>query len=412
MPSVTRLTTDATSGVPTGLTTGPYRANLPQLAKTYETNFPLFVNFPFGYTAPKVKWFAAEGIPMAPFDDKGRENPYPLMRMQAKLAATGQVVASLDTVVPVAGESDCKNCHLASPYGDGTALKRLSAPATPAQDPRKGKVIAWASEEWAADINIVRLHDAMHGTKLYSGYDATTGVAKTPVACQSCHYTPALDLLQVGPEDAHGLTQTAHGSMSHVMHSGHGKLKTATGAPVFPVMPPPNDPRRTQNQATTPINAFEKSTLEATCYKCHPGKRTECLRGTMAGAGIVCQDCHGDMAQVGDDFSRAKPGGAFVVRSDYYTNASTPRVPWANEPSCGSCHTGDAVSNLSKKAGTIAAPDAIRLLQTYLTTDAHAKPIQPTNLLFAEPRVASGPAAGNPQLYRLSVDKQIGRAHV
>lgn len=408
MPSVTRLTTDPTSGVPTALVTAPYRANVPQPVKTFETDFPLFVKFPFGYTAPKVKWFSAEGIPVAPFDDKGRENPYPLMRIQAKLAATGQVVSSLDTVVPVAGESDCKTCHLPAPYGNGTAVKALTAPTTPAMDPRKGRVIAWASEEWAADLNILRVHDVKHGTRLNSGYDKTTGVAPAPVACQSCHYTPALDLLHLGPQNAHGLTQTTHGSMSHVMHSAHGKLKTATGAPVFPVMPPPNDPRRTKDQATTPINAFEKAMLEQTCYQCHPGKRTECLRGTMAGAGIVCQDCHGGMAQVGDDFSRAKPGGAFVLRSDYYTNAATPRVPWANEPSCGSCHTGDAVSNLTRKAGVVAAPDALRLLQTYLTTDAHAKPIQPTNLRFAEPRVAAGPAKGNPQLYRLSVDKHGG----
>jgi len=408
MPSVTRLTTDPTSGVPTALTTSPYKANLPQAVKTFETDFPLFVNFPFGYKAPKVKWFSAEGIPVAPFDDKGRENPYPLMRLQAKLNATGQVVSSLDTVVPVAGESDCKNCHLASPYGDGSALKNLTSPMTPAMDPRKGKVIDWASQEWAADINILRIHDAKHGTTLYSGYDTATGVAPSPVACQTCHYTPALDLLQLGPQNDHGLTQTTHGSMSHVMHAGHGKLKTAAGAPVFPVMPPPNDPRRTQDQANNPINTFEKATLEATCYKCHPGKRTECLRGTMAGAGIVCQDCHGDMAQVGDDFSRALPSGGFEVRNDYYTNASTPRVPWANEPSCGSCHTGDATSNMSKKAGAIAASDSIRLLQAYLSTDPHAKPIQPTNLRFAEPRVAAGPAKGNPQLYRLSVDGHGG----
>lgn len=408
MPSVTRFVTDPASGAPTSVTVAPYRANVPQASKTFETDFPLFVNFPFGYTAPKVKWFAAEGIPMAPFDDKGRENPYPLMRFQAKLNATGKVVASLDTVVPVAGESDCKNCHVGAPVGDGSALKNLASPTTPAMDPRKGKVLQWASEEWAADINILRAHDAKHGTKLYKGYNKVTGVGVAPVACQSCHYTPALDLLHLGPQDAHGLTQTQHGTMSHVMHSAHGKLKTAAGAPVFPTMPGPKDPRRLKDQAITPINGFEKATLEATCYKCHPGKRTECLRGTMAGAGIVCQDCHGDMAQVGDDFSRAKPGGSFVLRADYYTNPNTPRVPWANEPSCGSCHTGDATSNLTTKPGAVAAPDSIRLLQAYLDNDVHAKPIQPTNLRFAEPRVAAGPAKGNPELYRLSVDSHGG----
>jgi hypothetical protein len=75
MPSVTKFATDPASGVPTSVSEAPYTANLPQLVKTFETDFPLFVDFPFGYTAPKVKWFSAEGIPVAPFDDKGRENP-------------------------------------------------------------------------------------------------------------------------------------------------------------------------------------------------------------------------------------------------------------------------------------------------------------------------------------------------
>ncbi len=408
MPSVTQFVTDPNTGAPTSVVTRPYKANVPQQFKTFETNWPLFVNFPFGYVAPNVKWFAAEGIPMAPFDDFGRENPYPLMRVQAKLQSTGGVVASLDAVLPVAAESDCKGCHLPAPIGNGLATGRLAKPMVPDKDPRKGRVLQWVSEEWAADINIVQVHDLMHGTKLYGGYYAASGIGKTPVACQTCHYTPALDLLHLGPQDAHGLQQGSHESMSRVMHNGHGILKKPNGSWVFPRMPPPNDVRRTKDQATTPINAYEQSMLEATCYQCHPGKRTECLRGTMTKAGTVCQDCHGEMTHVGNDFSRKKPQGDFIVASDFYTNPATPRVPWANEPTCGSCHTGDANSNLAKNAGVIAAPDGIRLLQAYLTTDKKATPILPSNLRFAEPRVDNGPAKGNPQLYRLSVDRHGG----
>ena len=55
-------------------------------------------------------------------------------------------------------------------------------------------------------------------------------------------------------------------------------------------MPPPNDPRRASTGGG--INAFTQATLEATCYQCHPGKRTQCLRGVMfSKAGAVCQDC-------------------------------------------------------------------------------------------------------------------------
>jgi hypothetical protein len=154
---------------------------------------------------------------------------------------------------------------------------------------------------------------------------------------------------------------------------------------------------------------------------CHPGKRVQCLRGAMGQANLVCQDCHGNMAQVGNDFSKnvspANPG-AFVLAADFYTNATTPRVPWANEPGCGSCHTGDAISSLAGTTGAVTATDGIRLLQTYRTGDANAKPIVPTNKRFAEDVVsfADNPgAAGNPKLYRVSTGGQpitVNRAQV
>lgn len=409
MPSITRFITDAVTGAPTALSAAPYKVNRPQAVKTYETDWPMFKNFPFGYVANNVKWFSAEGIPMSPFDDFGRENAFPLLRFAAKLNGSGATVASLDAVVPVSGETDCNGCHLPAPYGNGLGSKVLgNAVVLPTADPKWGQVPQWVSEEWAADINLEQVHDLTHGTSLYTGYNGATGIGKTPVACQSCHYTPALDLLHLGPQDAHGLTQTAHESMSRAMHWAHSRFRISTGAPMFPTMPPPTDPRRLKDQATTPINAFEQKTLEASCYQCHPGKRTQCLRGTMQKAGAVCQDCHGQMKQIANDFSRRKPGGPFIVRSDFYTNATTPRVPWANEPTCGSCHTGDANANLATTTGVIAAPDGIRLLQAWRTGDAKATPILPVNLRFAEPRVASGPATGNPQLYRLSVDSHGG----
>ncbi len=412
MPSITNFTTvsGALPNVPTNVTINAYTANKPQACKSFNKDLPFFSkHFPFGYDVRNVKWFANEGVPMAPFDDYGRENPYPLMRFQAKLNSTGATVASLDAVLPVSGESDCKSCHLSVSPGNGVATRNLP-PAqrmTPSQDPQWRKTILWSSEEWAADINILKLHDQKHGTHLFNGYNATTGVGNTPVACQSCHYTPALDLLQVGPQGttqapANGLQQASHASMSRVMHASHGLVKDAAGNLLFPEMPAPNDSDRMANQSTTPINTFEQDILNRSCYTCHPGKRTQCNRGTMNKAGAVCQDCHGELANVGNDFSRNMPGGGFIVASDFYTNPNTPRVPWANEPTCGSCHTGDANSNLTATANVIAAPDGIRLLQTYRTTDANAKPILPTNLRFAEPRVTTGPATGNPQLYRVS----------
>ncbi len=406
MPDVTTSTFSAGTGYPLTLTEAPYAANVPQPFRVFDASWPVFTKFAFGYVAGKVNWFAAEGIPIVPFDDAGRENPYPLMRVQARDNTTGRVLSSLDVVVPVSSETNCKTCHLPVPFGNGLATSRLTKPLVPSNDPQYGKVLQWVSEEWASDVNTLRLHDAMHKTSIYTGYNNTTGVAASPVLCQTCHYSPALDLAQGGPAAGPGLGQTTHASMSRVMHAGHGALK-AGGQPVFPAMPPPTDARR--GTGGNPVNAYTEGVLEATCYQCHPGKRTQCLRGAMYSAGVVCQDCHGQMTQVGDDFSRDVPkGGPFTVKADYYTNKATPRVPWLNEPTCGSCHTGDAVSNKTTTPGALPAPDGIRLVQAYLSTDAKATPILPANLRFAEPRVASGTAKGNPMLLRLSVDTHGG----
>ena len=53
-----------------------------------------------------------------------------------------------------------------------------------------------------------------------------------------------------------------------------------------------------------------------TCYQCHPGPETKCLRGAMFQAGERCHDCHGGMAEV----------------------ANPQRRPWLDEPRCANCH--------------------------------------------------------------------------
>jgi hypothetical protein len=138
----------------------------------------------------------------------------------------------------------------------------------------------------------------------------------------------------------------------------------------------------------------------------------------MFNGGMLCSDCHGGMEQVGNDFSKGvSPSnpGAFTLARDFYTNPNTPRVPWANEPGCGSCHTGDANSNLAGTAGTLVntvdsngVSDGIRLRQAFKTGDAKATPIVPANKRFAEPVIPAAfndfanPGAGNPKLYRVS----------
>jgi PKD repeat protein len=420
----------------------PYIVNDPQQIREHYTDKPFFVNFPFGYVADNVNWYEGAGVPFTAFDDYGRENPYPLVRVEAHNG--NNVVATVDTVLPISGEASCASCH-ADPADvqqsrtdePAQALLNAGLPVATSLDDPDSNMPNKVSVEYASDINVLRLHDLKHGPDYVDTSNNATPcditanggngdascltnlalVQNKPVVCQVCHYTPALDLAQVGPQsgapgtDANGRNQLAHQSNSRVMHNFHGGMTD-----LFPSMPAPI---QDANGAIT--NQTERlAALDQTCYSCHPGKDTQCLRGAMFNGGMLCNDCHGDMKQVGADFSAgvspSNPGAFILGQGNFYDpNSSQPRVPWANEPSCGSCHTGDASSNLTNRIGTMVNTvdthgntDGIRLRRAYLTGDVKATPIVPSNKRFAEPAVPASfngfanPGAGNPKLYRVS----------
>ena len=393
----------------------PYGDNARQRFARFDGDYPFFIDFPaFGYTLSSLNWFAADGIPIAPFDDFGRNNSYPLMRVQAVdksgslSGSAGTVLASVDTVLPVSAEADCFRCHTSA--ADGGNGEAACIPGVDGNCPKAGgrrtgtafqvatasmdtaDVPAAVSREWAADLNIIRLHDARHGTSLQT---------RTPVVCQRCHYTPALDLAHLGPlgpgdAAANGREQRIHRTNSRVLHTYHSQFTDLFDE----VMPPPTAASRFNPATGKPeINAFVQDKLSRSCYQCHPGKSTKCLRGAMFNGGLVCQDCHGSMRQVGNDFSvnlssqTPFPAGADLSR----------RVPWAHEPGCQSCHTGDALSNLTSDPNVIRGTDGIRLLRAYRSNDLNAKPIVSTNRRFAENQID-----GKQVLYRLSKDSHAG----
>jgi hypothetical protein len=398
----------------------------------------------------------------------------PLVRVEARNAGADTALATVDTVLPISGEASCSNCHaqpadlesvtgtpsrtsiptdrLAAAFDDPTTTDVVEGVAL-SMDHLDGNLPPRVSLEWAADINVLRLHDVKHGLRYVStdcdapgqnclqtapnpctisrenpdGSDSCLTnqalVQGKPVVCQVCHYTPALDLAQLGPVAgpegtiANGRNQIAHKSNSNVMHSHHGSLP----GNLFPPMPPPQQ----QPDGTITNQPQRLAALEDTCYQCHPGRNVQCLRGAMFNGGMLCNDCHRDMKQVGDDFSRdvtPENSGAFHLAADFYTNPLTPRVPRANEPGCGSCHTGNAnnrltgtgfIVNTRDQDGNV---DGIRLRQAYRTGDTKAAPIVPPvpttaqniRINFAEPRIPAlfgtfaNPDAGNPQLYRVS----------
>ena len=375
----------------------PGISNSPQYFKRFDVDLPFFKDFPFGGVIQEVRWFAADGIPILPKDDNGNLNAFPLMRIQAVAKNTAPTpIAAVDIVVPVASEADCQTCH-ADPddFGNGAATRLASvktyADGTPWEIMRQASAPGPEKLLNASKINILRLHDAKQGTYYTSSADGSSTpcnngtepaclVNRTPVQCSQCHYSPALDLAQTGPVDEPeqgeaGRQQTRHISMSRAMHSHHGQFTD-----LFSPMLSPDDPQRT--------SAVAQQLLEKSCYQCHPGKKTRCLRGAMAQAGSVCQDCHGDMKQVGNDFSGGLPTGDGLDL--------TKRVPWANEPKCQSCHIGDAVTVAKlNTADFILSASGIRLLQTY--QKSVAKQADLPFIAMPQSRFAE-----NENLYRLS----------
>jgi hypothetical protein len=272
-------------------------------------------------------WFGAGGIPIIDRDDAGEFLPFPLLRMSAFDKTTGAYLAHTDIVLPVSSETDCQNCH---------ATGKIAA-----RDPG----VDWATDldlELQTKKNVLILHDNKLGTDLQH---------ETPVLCARCHYSPALDLAGTGPQG----DQIGKPTFSSAMHDFHGTRVDGQGLPVFP---PSGD-------------------AASTCYQCHPGAQTRCLRGAMANAGMECKDCHGGMRAVGGAFPLAA-GGSLDGQND-----GGSRRPWKDLPRCQSCHTGDAVSHLTG-ADLRMAPDGIRLTQAYRTGDEAASPILATNKRFAE----------------------------
>ncbi len=161
-----------------------------------------------GTMLAKGDHFQASGIPVTPVSDDNAWSPYQVAEITVK-DSRGNVVAQTRTTIPTSDEINCAKCHGASPFQD-----------------------------------ILRKHDAMHGTKL---------VDQKPVLCASCHGSPVLG--QQGPG-------TSGKYLSQAIHGSH-------------------------------------ATRGAACYDCHPGATTKCSRSLAHTAPDGnCQTCHGTMADV------------------------------------------------------------------------------------------------------------------
>jgi hypothetical protein len=252
----------------------PGVSNVPQ-ALAYETN---------------QHWYAAYGIPIAPYDDAGRPNQYPMMRLRLKSGAA--TLDTTDIVLPVSDEMDCRMCHLSGSGPD-------AAPAAGwVNDPNPGRDYR---------LNVLRLHDesemsnALFRSALATHGFSSNGLLATarggrPILCAACHLSEALP----------GSGITGLSPLTRAMHHRHAAV---------------TDPRNGL--------ALDAVANRVSCYTCHPGSATRCLRGAMGKAvaadgsmSMQCQSCHGGMAEVGSEL----------------------RTGWLEEPNCQACHVGSATN--------------------------------------------------------------------
>jgi len=263
--------------------------------------------------------YVASGIPITPWDDFGQHNAYSMFRVEAVEKTSNKVLASVDTVVPVSEEMACGDCH----HSGGEAASDTTA-------------MRYGNVQWSSAVkpviqykeNILILHDAKHETQL---------LGNQPVLCAKCHYSPALDLSGSGPQGA----QNEVPLLSYAIHRRHGK--TIDG-----------------DLPSGSVQAIVADSGKTTCYNCHPGEKTQCFRGAMANAGLICQDCHGDMLAVGGQYPMAN---------------GNIRMPWQDLPKCQSCHTGDVLDHQGSHV--------VRRL-AYDSLDKAATPLLASNKRFAE----------------------------
>lgn len=221
--------------------------------------------------------FGIEGVPLTPYED-GQPHipqPYQLADLVARDATTGKVLATTTFVVPVSTEMHCDDCH-----SDGQ---------------REG--IATGNVE----TNILALHDKEEDTDLLS---------QRPVLCANCHSSNALGM--PGISNLPSLSHAIHGK-----HAENGEGRDDDDGD--------DDDDRSQINDGALIGQVAAET-GATCYQCHPGPETACLRGTMAADGLSCESCHGSLRDVADE----------------------KREPWVDLPSCGSCHGPEYGENPGK----------------------------------------------------------------
>jgi hypothetical protein len=254
--------------------------------------------------------FNALGIPLTPYDDQGRKNYAPMMRLTARNAA-GAILAYTDISLPVNDEMDCRACHASGSRPDARPAEGWVWDCDPARDTK---------------LNVLRFHDTVQGgTPDYTsalavaGYNpaglyATVTRDTKPILCARCHKSNAIDV--PGIATVRPLTQSMHAKHAYVIDPKSGST----------------------------LNTINSS---AACFQCHAGSERQYVRGVHHNtigvdgtAAMQCQSCHGQLGDLG-------------VAS---------RRGWLDEPNCQSCHTGTATNSSGqfRYTSVFSAPGLVR----------------------------------------------------
>lgn len=183
---------------------------------------------------------------------------------------------------------------------NGHAFEAIGVPLTPFED-------ATPTTEQPYQFAEVTARDAASGAQL----DQTTFVAPVSVEvhCDLCHSgggRSVYDNILARHDEEEG---------THLLNSKPVLCANCHGSNALGMAGNPNLPNL--SQALHGKHAEERPDIS--CYNCHPGQQTQCLRDAMYQAGKKCQDCHGSIAQVASSIGNG-------------------RRPWMDEPKCGTCH--------------------------------------------------------------------------
>jgi hypothetical protein len=254
-------------------------------------------------------WWEAEGIPVTPYDDKGVKNYYPMVKVVAKDSG-GAIIATTKVTLPVSDEMNCAACH-------------ASTSNYAAAKPSAGWVNNTANVERDWKQNILKLHDDKFPTAIATANMAATYTkgsllatanAGQPVLCAACHKSNALGTS----------LKTGIKPLTEALHTKHASV-------IDPVT------NKTMDSATN----------RDSCYRCHPGSATACLRGAMgkaktaSGANAMdCQSCHGKLTNVG----------------------TAGREGWLQQPNCQQCHdrNGSATAGFARFTSVFSSGTTLR----------------------------------------------------